>query len=516
MQPGVIDRPQGQPVLTIDGLTLRFGENLAVDGVSFSVAAGEIHGLVGHNGAGKSTVINMLTGQLQPNSGTIALDSEVVRIRSRRAAQRLGISLVDQELSLVPALSISENMRLGTVRFGAGLFASGKESPARLTRERERELLASVGLSDIDPNLRVEKLSLGQRQLVEIARALGQNPRVMILDEPTATLNETESQFVYAAVRRVAERGCAVIFVSHRLGEVLALCDRVTVLRDARLVRTCRADETNITDLMTDMLGETPSRSERREQARSDTPALLEISGLAVGRQLAPFTLNTVAGTVYALAGQVGSGASVVLRALGGLEPSAVGAVHVAGERLQISDPVAAAAAGVVLISNDRKSEGLFLDRPITTNLVATRLPSVSRWGLINRARLRSGVDALARLVSLPSARLGKPVSSLSGGNQQKVFIARTLLRDDTRVLLIDEPTRGVDVGGRAAIHDLIRQSADAGVTVLFASTELEELVDLADIVVTMKDGQMVRTHSADVSANELMYDMVHSSEVTP
>ncbi|WP_185740538.1 sugar ABC transporter ATP-binding protein [Homoserinimonas aerilata] len=496
----------------MDGLTLRFGDNLAVDNVSFSVARGEIHGLVGHNGAGKSTVIKMLTGQLQPDSGTIGLDSEAARLRSRRAAQRQGISLVDQELSLVPALSISENMRLGSVRLGA---ADAGIRP-RLTHVLERELLTSVGLPGVDVNTRVEELTLGQRQLVEIARALGQRPRVMILDEPTATLNETESQYVYAAVRRVAEQGCAVIFVSHRLGEVLALCDHVTVLRDARLVRTCNSAETDIATLMADMLGEAPHRLERRVPAHDEETPGLSISGLAVGRELAPFTLDASAGTIYALAGQVGSGASTVLRALGGLEPSAVGAVRVATGRLRLADPAAAAKAGVVVISNDRKSEGLFLSRSIATNLLATRLSAISRWGFIQRIRQRRRVAALAELVSLPNAGLGRPVSSLSGGNQQKVFIARTLLRDDTRVLLIDEPTRGVDVGGRAAIHGLIRRAADAGVTVLFASTELDELVDLADIIITMKDGRVVRQHSGTVSANELMYDMVHISEGTP
>lgn len=504
MHQGVTDRNLGQPILTVDGLTLRFGDNLAVDGVTFSVAAGEIHGLIGHNGAGKSTVINMLTGQLQPDSGSIALEGEPVRLRSRRAAQRQGISLVDQELSLVPALSITENMRLGGVRVA--------QSP-RLATEREQELLTSVGLYDVGLGDRVEELSLGQRQLVEIARALSQEPRVMILDEPTATLNATESQYVYDAVRRVAAQGCAVIFVSHRLGEVLALCSRVTVLRDARLIRTTDCDETNVDDLMSDMLGEAPHRPDRSTQATTQAATMLSIRGLTVGRQLEDFTMDAAAGTIYALAGQVGSGASAVLRALGGLEQTAEGDVRIGDLKLRLADPVEASRHGIVVITNDRKSEGLFMSRSIATNLVATRLASIGRWGLINQARRRAGAAELAELVSLPEATMAAPVSSLSGGNQQKVFIARTLLNESTRVLLIDEPTRGVDVGGRAAIHELIRRAASSGMTVLFASTELEELVDLADVVITMKDGRAVAEHTGTVTASQLMRDMVQSAE---
>lgn len=504
MQQGVTDHQGGQPALNISGLTLRFGENIAVNAVSFAVAAGEIHGLVGHNGAGKSTVINMLSGQLSPDAGEIELAGEPVRFRSRRAAQRAGVALVDQELSLVPALSIAENMRLGATRAG---------SSARMTAQRDRELLARVGLAGIALTTRVERLSLGQRQLVEIARALGQNPRVMILDEPTATLNDTESQFVYSAVREVAAHGCAVIFVSHRLGEVLALCERVTVLRDARLVGTRTAAGTTVADLMTDMLGEAPHRAARREQHDTESGRSLDVDNLRVDRCFEQFTLRTAPGVVYALAGQVGSGVSDVLRALAGLHPVATGTVRVAGKRVRLDVATAASAAGIVFVSNDRKSEGLFLGRSIGSNLLATRLRSVSRFGVIQSRRRRAAASDLADLVGLPSATLGRSVAALSGGNQQKVFIARTLQSAGTRVLLIDEPTRGVDIGGRAAIHDLIRRAADEGVTVIFASTELDELVDLADVIITMKDGRTVRQYSGEVSGNTLMHDMTQSTE---
>ena len=501
MQQGVAGQSASQPVLQVNGLTRRFGENIAVNEVSFDVMRGEIHGLIGHNGAGKSTVINMLTGQLQADSGTIILDGVTVQFRNRRAAARQGISLVDQELSLVPALSIVENMRLGGVR---------QPGNTREKRARDSELLASVGLNDIDLDVRVEELSLGERQLVEIARALGQQPRVMILDEPTATLSETESQFVYAAIRKVAARGCAVIFVSHRLGEVLALCDRATVLRDARWVSTQDTAGTTVAQLLEDMLGEVPQNA-RKRAINTEAESVVTIRNLTVERRFEDFSLELKPATVYALAGQVGSGASEVLRALAGLHNDTTGSVQIEGKDVSLHDPVGSVKRGIVFVSNDRKSEGLFLHQSIFSNLLVTRLPSVSRFGVVESSRQQAEASALTDLVGIPRERRKQPVSALSGGNQQKVFIGRTLLRDSTRVLLIDEPTRGVDVGGRAAIHDLIRHAADKGVTVVFASTELEELLDLADVVVTMKDGRIVRTHTDTVSGSTLMQDMTHS-----
>jgi ABC-type sugar transport system ATPase subunit len=482
--------------------------------VSFTVGPGEIHGLCGHNGAGKSTVVKMLSGQLTPDRGRIVLDGTAVEPRSRRAAQRLGVALVDQELSVVPALTVLENMLLGDLR--APLV-----NRRRRARERCRRVLDDMGLDRIDPDQPLATLSIGERQLVEIARALSQDARLVILDEPTATLSDVESAPVFAAVRRVAATGRAVVFVSHRLPEVLDLCDRVTVLRDGRDVATTAAADLTVDGLIVQMLGEAPHRQTARAAGAEPTDAL-RIEHLRVPGRLADFSLTARAGRVYALAGQLGSGASDVLRALAGLHPTATGAVALHDRPLPLRDPVRAARRGVAFVSNDRKSEGLFLDRSIAENLIATRLPRLARLGVVRARRAQAAARGLAAGAGVADRGLREPVRALSGGNQQKVFVGRCLGRDSTRdnaaggvaALLLDEPTRGVDIGGRVAIHRLLRRAADAGLVVIFASTELEELLELGDVIVTMRDGRVVNRYHGDgrIDGAALLRDMTHGA----
>jgi ABC-type sugar transport system ATPase subunit len=496
--------PQGEPVVNIDGLTRSFSGTVAVDDVSFFVSAGEIHGLCGHNGAGKSTLIRMLAGQLHSDAGTITIDGVPVRLRSPQAAQRAGIAVVDQELSVIPALTVDENLLLGDVT--AGFFSRGAG------RAERRQLLDHLGLGDVRLDARLSTLGLGQRQLVEIARGLGRDARLLILDEPTATLSETEARLVFAAIRKVAERGCAVLFVSHRLREVLDLCDRVTVLRDARFVATTSASDLTIPKLIVQMLGEAPHRPARASATGVETAPALSIVELTVPAAVSGFSLDAHVGVVYGVAGQLGSGASDVLRAVAGLHPGSSGTVTLDGRSLTSNDPVSRQHAGIMFVSNDRKNEGLFLESSVGSNLTATRLPGLSRLGVVDRAREQRERIRLAKLATVDIDRLGDAVSGLSGGNQQKVFTTRALGRDDARVLLIDEPTRGVDIGGRAAIHDLLRAAAADGLVVLFASTELEELIELADVIITMKDGRQVRRHDGDIRGAELMDDMTHDA----
>lgn len=493
--------------MKIDGLTRRFGRTAAVSDVSFDVAAGEIHGLCGHNGAGKSTVIKMLSGQLQPDSGEIYFNGEAVRLRSPQIAQRTGIAVVDQELSIIPALSVEENLRLGDVR---GAFWTRRSS-----KVAQRQILDDLGLQAVRLDDRVSSLSLGERQLVEIARALSRDARLLILDEPTATLSESESQRVFAAIRRVAARGCAVLFVSHRLREVLDLCDRVTVLRDARLVATSPSTELTVADLILQMLGETPHRPAREAPVGAQGSSL-EIAQLSVPGAVESFDLVARPGLVYGIAGQLGSGASDVLRAIAGLHPVTTGTVTLGTRVLAKANPVSRVAEGIMFISNDRKNEGLFLDTSVGANLTVTRLPRLSRFGFVSGRRDRHERRSLAALATISADRLGDQVGSFSGGNQQKVFVTRALHRPDARVLLVDEPTRGVDIGGRAAIHELLRAAAASGLIVLFASTELEELIELGDVILTMKDGRVVRRHDGDVQGTDLMYDMTHDFAGTP
>lgn len=492
--------------VSVEGLSRSFGGVPAVRDVSFTVGPGEIHALCGHNGAGKSTVVKMLSGQLPPDSGRIIIEGRPVQVGSRQAAQRLGVALVDQELSVVPALTVLDNLLLGDVT--APLLNRRRAATARC-----RQVLRDMGLDRLHPRQPLSELSIGERQLVEVARALSQNARLVILDEPTATLSDAETEHVFAAIRRVAARGCSVIFVSHRLSEVLELCDTVTVLRDGRRIATTPATGLTATDLIVQMLGEAPHRLTAARSANSRRGDALRIEHLHVPGRLTDFSLTAQAGRVYALAGQLGSGASDVLRALAGLHPRATGTVELHGRAVPFRSPVGAVSAGVAFVSNDRKSEGLFLDQPIAANLVATRLPALGRAGVLSSRREQQAAKSLAELVGIPGDRLGEPAAVLSGGNQQKVFVGRGLGRDDVYALLLDEPTRGVDIGGRAAIHRLLRSAADAGLIVLFASTELEELLELGDVIITMRETRTVARYESGADGVVLMRDMTHGAD---
>lgn len=494
----------GDSLIRITGLRKAFAGTEVVKGVSLDLRAGEILALCGHNGAGKSTVIKMLSGQLQPDAGEIAIDGEAVRLRSRRHAQRAGIALVDQELSVVPDLTIAENLALGDL--AAGAFVS----PARL-RRRSRDLLASVGLGHRDPGALLSSLSIGERQLVEIARALGQHPRLVVLDEPTATLNDSESELVYEGVRRVAASGCAVVFVSHRLREVLNLCDTVTVLRDGELVASTPASELTVDALIEQMLGEQLPSTIPSAPFDGAAAHALTVRDLTVPGILHDFSIEAHPGRIYGLAGQVGSGTSDVLRALAGLHPAAIGQVRLHGRPVRLGDPRRAARAGVAFVSNDRKEEGLFLDKPVGLNLIATRLAELGIAGL-RRVRRERATAARLHESAHVAARLDAPVRALSGGNQQKVFLGRTL-DAGSHLLLVDEPTRGVDVGGRAAIHDLLRAAAAAGLIVVFTSTETEELRDLADELVTMRDGAVIAHHARPPATSVIVLETTHDEE---
>ena len=349
---------------------------------------------------------------------------------------------------------------------------------------------------------------------MEVARALGRDAGILILDEPTATLNDVEIEQVFVAVRRVAAHGCAVMFVSHRLGEVLQLCDRVTVMRDGERVLEADVPELSADRLVEAILGEKLRPATRRRLDPREEATTFELEGLRIPGRLEELTAEFRGGRIYGLAGQVGAGASDALRALAGLVPAATGRVRLDQRRLPLGNPPAVSDCGVGFIPGDRKAEGLFLTRSISENLTVTQLGKVARAGQISTRIERRRARELAESAGVPADRLAEPVGVLSGGNQQKVLMARHLLDPGVSVLLVDEPTRGVDVGGRAAIHRLLREAAEQGQVVIFASSELDELLELAETIVTMRSGRVIATYTEGASREELLSDLTHRTRV--
>jgi ribose transport system ATP-binding protein len=469
------------PLLEARAVSKRFQGVQALDQVSASFFAGEVTAVIGENGAGKSTLMKVLAGVVEPDSGTIFWEGAEVTVPDVRTATAMGLAFIHQELNLADNLSVGANVFLGREPRKAGILVDGGE-----IRQRTLRLLDELGVS-FSPDTLVEKLSIGQRQIVEIAKALSQDAKLLIMDEPTSSLSPRETERLFALVARLKGRGLGLVFISHRLAEVEALADRVVVLRDGRNSGELAKGDISRGRLVNLMVGRDLDLP-LREVFESDD-VRLSVTGLRTARfpqHEIGFSLR--AGEVVGLAGLVGAGRTEILRALFGVDRAVAGSVMIDGKSLPLGRPRRAMDAGLALVPEDRKGEGVVLDLELRDNLAMPGLHKLQVAGFVNERAISRLAALMQDKLSIVAASEHQPVGQLSGGNQQKVAIAKWLLLQP-KVLLLDEPTRGVDVGAKAEIYEVIETLAAKGAAVLFVSSELEEILRISDRVLVMHDG---------------------------
>ncbi len=475
-------RAAATPLLSVAGITKRFPGVLALDGVDFTVQAGRVHALVGENGAGKSTLLRIMAGAERPDAGTLAMDGAPVSFAAPRDALRLGLTVIYQELSLVPALGADANVFLGMEPARRGLLDRRAEAA------RAADALRALG-ADFDPATPARDLSVAEQQLVEIARALARDARVIALDEPTAALSHLETERLFAQIGALTRRGIGVVFVSHRLEEVRRIADEITVLRDGRRVFAGPAAAVDDAALIRHMVGRDVEYA-RVPPRVVPGPVLLEAHGLTRRRAFTDVSLALRRGEIVGLAGLVGAGRTEVARCIAGADPPDAGSMRLAGAPYRPASPREAIGHRVVYLPEDRKTLGLVLGLSVRENVTLPTLARFARWGVVRAARERAAAAGQVAAVELRPPELERETGTLSGGNQQKVVLAKWLLAD-ADVLLFDEPTRGVDIATKTELHRVIRSLADAGKAVLVISSELPEILALADRVVVMREGRV-------------------------
>jgi ribose transport system ATP-binding protein len=497
--------PAPSPLLEMHGIVKQFPGVRALDGVDLEVRAGEVHCLLGQNGAGKSTLIKVLAGAHQPDGGRILWDGAPVVLGDPQAAMSRGIATIYQELDLVSGLTVADNVFLGRERSRLGITR-----PAQANRAAA-ELLTRLGHPEIRPTAEVGSLSAAAQQMVSMARALSQDARLIVMDEPSAVLDSEEVDHLFQVIRDLTDTGVAVVYISHRLEEIREVGDRITVLKDGRTVATgLPVRDTPTREVITLMTGRTIEYVFPPRGAAVDPQAepLLEVADLALAGQFTGVSFTVRPGEVLGLAGLVGSGRSEILETVYGARKATGGTVRVAGRRLRAGDVAAAVSAGVGLAPEERKSQGLLLGEPIYRNITLSTLGRFARGGFLSGGAEKQAARDQAESLDLRPVDVEREVRTLSGGNQQKVVLARWLLRD-CKVLLLDEPTRGVDVGARSEIYALVRALADRGVAVVVVSSEIPEVLGLADRVLVVADGAVVAAAGADELDEHRVLDLV-------
>lgn len=484
--------------LTIQNISKNFPGVRALDNISLSFQQSEVHALCGENGAGKSTLMKILSGNLQPDSGDIFLKEQKVRFKDQQEAQDQQIAIVYQERSLVSSLSVAENIFIRN----KPTYRAGFINFFKLNRQAQR-LLDDLKLGYINPRTPVGLLSGAEQQMVEIAKALAQNPQLLILDEPTASITETETDTLFEIIRVLKEKGVSIIYISHRMAEIFQIADRVSVLKDGCLQTTQAVADTNIEEVIRQMVGRELQTFSAQHHVR--TSVALEVQGL-FGQAFHDISFTLRQGEILALAGLVGAGRSEVARAIFGADPLYKGKIILEGQPVSPQHPADARNLGIGYLPEERKSNGLFLDMTVEDNLLITYLETMSRFGFINNQQARKEAEKSIQKLNIITPHVRQKVQYLSGGNQQKVVLARWLLRQ-LKVFIIDEPTHGVDVGAKSEIYGLLKELTRLGVAVLLISSELPEVLTLSDRILVMWNGQITaEMPREEASEEEIMH----------
>jgi ribose transport system ATP-binding protein len=493
-------------MLEIRDLSKSYGAVAALSGVSFTAERGMVTALLGENGAGKSTLVKILSGLVIPTHGEIFLDGRQIDTTTPDRAKKSGVAVVQQEISVLPNLTVAENFML-SARFG--LLRRGKAAAEC------RGYLDRLGLNDIDASRPTGSLTVGERQLVEIARLLAQDAQVLVLDEPTAALGDRDIALVHRAVRRLAAEGKVVLYITHRLNELDEICEHGLVLRNGRLADSFATSEASIGRVIHAMIGRELDElyPPVRGSATTSTASCLLLSGLQTASLQGPVDLDIRPGEIVATSGQIGSGFVEPLRAVAGMATVASGDMRLFGEPYAPRNHFERCAAGVAYCSEDRQLDGFFPDRPVWESLSAPALAASGLWGVASAKRLRRDTDRIADRMTISPNYRGRTVRALSGGNAQKVSIGKWL-SSDPRLLLVEEPTRGVDVGARAEVYRLIRDLADQGLSVLFASTDLDEVLGFGERVAIFHNRRQVTTlPTASLTRDGLATWITHGSQ---
>lgn len=476
-------------LIQLEGVTKRFGGVTALDNVSIDIAAGEVHAIVGENGAGKSSLMKLLAGVHRPDAGRILFDGHPQHFRGPLDARRLGISTVFQELSLFPHLSVMANVFANReLSRSSGVLNRGA------MRSAARKALGALG-SEINPDQRVASLSVGERQLIELARSLSERSRIVILDEPNSALSEPESERLFAIVRKMRDAGTTVLYVSHRMEEVFALADRITVLRDGKWKGTFNRDQTTIPQVIKTMIGrESPSQLfPPRSKVAGDAPRTLAVKELGNGSNVGPISFQARAGEIVGFAGLEGSGIDELFHLLFGIERPRSGSVISRGRTHRFRSPREAMRNGYALVPASRREEGLTMNWDVRRNMTLLILNRLrDRLGLIDRPAVDRTTWDIVKQLRIATDRIDRSISTLSGGNQQKVLLGKWLATGP-KILILNDPTRGVDVGAKEDIYNLCAKLAQQGMTILFTSSEIEETLGLSDRILVMRSGRIVR-----------------------